>query len=323
MWPWSRKKPANPDPDAMAAAGDLAGLTRALGDADLIVRQRARAAMVRLRAQDALISVLREDRRGEAREMALLALQELAPPQLEAALSAALEDADSHIRGLAADMGARPARAEPDALGSPEAVSALRNLGAAGLPAALALLGRPDAAVRRAAADVVVTLACAAKPPPPPALADAILALERDPDPGVRATAAGGMSALGKPGAAALRRLLSDRDPLPRQAAALALSAAGGTASVPELRAALGRGEWAAARALGQLRARDAVPDLIAALRDPRVGAVAAEALAEIGDRRAIPAIYAYIAEAPPPSGPDGDPDPAEIARAALRRLGR
>ncbi len=92
-------------------------------------------------------------------------------------------------------------------------------------------------------------------------------------------------------------------------------------ARIPQLRAALREGDWAAARELGRLGAQEAVTDLIAALQHPKIGAVAAEALADIGDPRAIPAIHYYIEHADPPDGPDGDPDERSIARAALERL--
>lgn len=208
MWPFSRKAPPLPDPAALTTAGDVEGLVRLLGHADLMVRQGARAGLVELRAVPRLIRVAEADPREEARELALLALDELEAPELPPLLSRLLQDPSPRIRRVAEDL--TPLPEEP---------------------------ARPD-----------------------------------------------------------LR-------------------------TVEALRAALRQGDHLAARALGERRARAAVPDLIAALRDPRVGAVAAEALADIGDPRAIPAIHDYIERADPPDGPDGDPDPAHIAAAALERL--
>jgi len=76
----------------------------------------------------------------------------------------------------------------------------------------------------------------------------------------------------------------------------------------------------AAARSLGSLRARVAVPDLVRALdeREPHLRANAAWALGEIGDPAAIAALIPLLGEESPP----GVPQLSAYAGAALRQLG-
>lgn len=76
-----------------------------------------------------------------------------------------------------------------------------------------------------------------------------------------------------------------------------------------------------AARRLGELRAKSAVPDLIEALeeRDPYLRTNAAWALGEIGNPAAISALIPLLAEDPIADAPQA----SQYAAAALRQLGR
>ena len=93
--------------------------------------------------------------------------------------------------------------------------------------------------------------------------------------------------------------------------------------AIPALRRALVAGEPEAARALGRLRAVEAREELVAALDDPRIGGVAAEALGELGDPASIPALLAWAERTPRVVGPDGDPEPAAFALDAAAKLQR
>lgn len=302
---------------AIGARGDAAGvpaLVAALG-AEGSVAQEARAALVRLRALGPLREVLAVDPRPEARALALRALAELAPPDLDALLRRALSQDEPGLRRLAVQLGGK---AEPGAPAtSPEAMMALGSAGPAARPAVEHALQSSDPAMRRAALDALGSLITELG-----AGAGDRAALERaaqDPDSGVRRGAAGLLPLVGALGP--LLPLLDDEDAAVRSAAAEALGRLGAPEAVPALRRALGRGEWAAARALGALGAREATPELVAALDDPRIGAVAAEALASLGDRSAIPAIEAFVGRCRTEPHPPGEPDEAEIARAALAKL--
>lgn len=131
-------------------------------------------------------------------------------------------------------------------------------------------------------------------------------ALATHPNPDVRWWAAAGLARLADPAAAAAATAallggLADLDPNVRAAAVFGLGQRGDPAAAPALIAALGQQTEYLARLAGdaliQLGA-PAVPLLINALQTDlraRVRAYAARALAAIGDRSAIPALFGAL----------------------------
>jgi HEAT repeat protein len=94
-----------------------------------------------------------------------------------------------------------------------------------------------------------------------------------------------------------LRGLLAHPDLNVVQAAILAIGRLGDARSIPDLLPFLDGDPWlqiAAVQALGDLRSRRAVRDLARRLRDPVIGAIAAEALARIGGLSAWRALAAH-----------------------------
>jgi HEAT repeat protein len=124
-----------------------------------------------------------------------------------------------------------------------------------------------------------------------------LIELLDSPHENVRARAAWGLARLGGPEAVGpLRRRLEDPVPWVRDDVALALGALGDAGSVAALRKRLGeddaaRVRAAAAQALGDLAAREAVPDLVRALddSDDDVWLAAAGALADLGAPELLP----------------------------------
>lgn len=289
-------------PDELPAI--TAALVQGLGSPDAALHQECRAALVALSATEPLAEALREAPLPQVRALALRALVELRPPTLDALLTAALHDPDPALRNLAQGLGARPPTTPVEAR--------------------LRALGDADQTTRYSALLELIHAGATLPEADRIALAGGVQRLIRDPEPTLRAAAARALAELGpsaRSAGPALAHALEDPDAEARRAAAVALGHVGAHEAIPALRGALRRGEAEAARALGQLSAREAREDLITALDDPRVGAVAAEALGAIGDPAAIPAIEAWLARAPAPEGPDGDPDPRAFAEAALTRL--
>ena len=312
MWPWSRRSPLPPSPEELEARGDVEGLVALLGSEDGLVGQRARAALVRLRAVKALEgAVQRGTTKGRA--LALRALAELKPASLAEILSGLLEDPDPELRRLAGQLGGVPRGAPASA----EGVAALARLGEQGVSPALAAAQSGDVEFRRSA-----TVALAALVGSGP-VEEALLRLSADPDPTVRASAARGLARTGQSGVPRMRALLHDPDGRVQEAAADGLASLGAREAVTDLIESLKAGSWPAARALGRLRAAEATADLLAALDDPRIAGVAATALAEIGDPGVLPALRAYVARTPRGAHPAGEPDDVDLALEAIARLER
>lgn len=312
MWPFSRRPPPPPSPEELEKGGDLAGLVALLGSEEGLIAQRARAALVRLRAVEALEGAVG---RGStrARGMALRGLAELKPASLAATLSGLLEDPEPELRKLAGQLGGVP-RGTPR---SAEAVAALARVGVDGVQTALIAADSGDVAIRRAAAGALAALVGSG------GVEDALLRLSADADAAVRATATRGLAHVGASSLGRLRALLGDPDAQVQEAAADGLAALGAREAVPDLIERLKAGSWPAARALGALRAAEAVPGLVAALDDARIGGVAATALAEIGDRSALSALQAFVGRTPRGAHAGGEPDDVDLALEAISRLER
>lgn len=289
-----------PDPEGLARRGDVAGLAALLSHRDRAVRDRAVRALADL-----------ADPRADA-----AALAALAGGAVEAGRVLALRDATA----LAPDLGALLVDEGPvaqTALGL-----LVRFQATAALEAAVARGGAGAALARRGLGRV--------RPPEPPARPawPAILAGLSSSDADARWRAA--LSALdaGPPPAGladaacqALIAALDPADPARTEPAARALARVDPARAIPPLLQALAAGHWGAARALGELGDRAAVPALVAALRDPRVDGVAAEALGALGDASALPALEAFVAGYRSVPRPGSEPDAADLARAAIRRL--
>ncbi len=290
------------------------------------MQQECRSALVKRRARGALAEVVLSDARPRARLLALRGLVELGPPDLGAVLTRLLGDQDPELVALALQSGALPASLDPDLVRDPIQVAALGNAGPDAAPALCVALGSPDPITRQTAIHAVIQGGTTLVGSGASALVQALERRLGEADPAMRAAASRALGELGEIAQSAWPALigaLTDERAEVRREAASALGRTGAIQATEALRAALRRGEPEAARALGLLGARAATPDLVAALSDPRVGAVAAEALGVIGDPSAIPAIQAWLRAAPAPSGPGGDPDPRAFASAALARLQR
>jgi len=259
------------------------------------------------------------------------------------------------------------------------AVDALARAGEPAVGALLAALGDADPTVRRGAGRALGRMGPAAVPHllgvlrggAPAARVEAVAALSAgggpgeqgafvralgDPEPGVRAAAAGALGRLGASGAEgaaaeSLVTVLSDPDAAVRNAAAWALGAVGDRRAVAPLLELLRDSEAgvrrSAARSLGLLGDPRAGPALGAALRDPSadVREWAAGALGRLGDPGGVPALLRAVKD---PAGPvrvraaealgalgdpraagqlagrlgDGDPAVRHAAAAALGQLG-
>src|SRR6266545_3273972 len=124
-----------------------------------------------------------------------------------------------------------------------------------------------------------------------------VISLLADPDPDVVLQAVHILARLRDPRALeALHGVLDHEDPNVVQEALLAIGKLGDSRSVPRLTPFLGADPWyqlAAIEALGDLRAREAIPALAAKLCDPFFSLPAAEGMARIGGSRA----FAVLAE--------------------------
>lgn len=132
-----------------------------------------------------------------------------------------------------------------------------------------------------------------------------------------------------------LHEILRHPDPNVVQEAVVAIGQLGDSRSVPHLRPFLEDDPWvelAAIQALGDLRAREAVPALAAKLNDPFSGLPAAEALARIGGCAAFAALVGHWMTRKPGAGSEelvgllahvveGMCEPPESLPASLRRV--
>jgi len=230
------------------------------------------------------------------------------------ALGALLPDAT-------AEAALRSALGDGSAAVAATAARALRDHGAAPATTAALLqaLAHPAPAVRWAAADALATREVG------PDWTGALRAALATPDGYVRNFAAFASARLGAPDAGVARELLrlvaeSDDDAAPGFAEALARLGPARAEALPGLVRALSAGQArqraAAARTLGLLQARDAVPALAGALGDDEaaVRAQAALALARIGEAgEALPALRTALR--------DDDPWVREEAARALGLL--
>jgi HEAT repeat protein len=208
------------------------------------------------------------------RRTAVATLVEQLPDGYQAALITALGDADAAVRQETAE-GVRelvevlPAPAQfVDRLQSPDPVVravtvyvlSARRVGTAG--AYRAAVADPDHRVRIEAVRALVSVDDA----------EGVAGATRDTNREVRIAAANGLATL-RSGAAAVRELLADPDPLVRAAALASLGAVGcDDVDVPNVQRALGESAWqirqGAARALAGAPPAVAVPSLSQALTD-------------------------------------------------------
>ena len=288
----------------------IEGLAAALSSPAMAMRQNARAALVQLKAVEALRRVFCEAALGEARQLALRGLMELKPLDLGDLLSQALDDPDEAVRSLGVHGGGRP-RAVRVGDDPGRRLSAVQ---------AMAWRNPPDpterAELERALSDEVAFVR-----------ATAVQGLGRmgwegewpltDESRDVRMAVCQVLTDVGR-----LLGALSDEDEMVRRAAALRLGELRAAEAVEALLVELARGSWAAARALGEIGDERALEPLIEALSGP-VDRVAAEALGRLGDPRAAPALRAYLAVWREPEGWRGDDGPSgrEVARASLAQL--
>lgn len=236
-------------------------------------------AEARLAAIDAL-SDAPEELEGPARQALIRALEDPVPRVREAAALALAElgpgSALDRLIELAESADARVAQAAVIALGE----SGDRRA----LPPILAALESSRADVRFQAVLAVARLA-------PDEAFEHLRRATEDPDPEVRANALAALAdTAGDEAIGVMRALLADLEPAVRVEAALALAARGDQAGVPTLIRALRHRDAApqAVRALGGLRAREAVPALTELCRRwltrPPLRAAAAAALAAMDD---------------------------------------
>ena len=217
----------------------------------------------------------------QVRGVAAWALGEIGDRDAVPALLARLEDADAYVREAAVlALGRLRAR---DAVGR---LAALRTDGAMGVRAVLTVtlgrlrgpeasralgemaLGDPDGHTRGMAIDALHRA--------DPAHARTVLSrLLRDPDPGIRMSAARHLSEVVTPALipALAAVLATDGEPMVRAAAAAALGATGDPAALPALRRAQADSMFgvrvSANYALGALGGPDAAVALLGAVRDP------------------------------------------------------
>jgi HEAT repeat protein len=168
----------------------------------------------------------------------------------------------------------------------------LARAGARAIPALLPLLRESNTAVRTTAAGILSQIADHSVVLP-------LTGLLGDPDPAVRATAIECLAGTVATNAAAqaIRRMLSDRDPQVREAAAGALGRMQDRASVQPLSSAMRDENWhvraTAAESLGRMPCPESVDALVAAVADAQwpVRRAAASSLGHIRDSRSIPAL--------------------------------
>jgi hypothetical protein len=142
----------------------------------------------------------------------------------------------------------------------------------------------------------------------PPAERDRfVLSLVKRQTDGARGFRAAFREGHGDPAALPALRVIAELDPdeAVKRSALFGLSRIDDPSSIPTLRAALTAPDRAsrahAINGLGRLRAREAVPDLIHTLRHDRYGrAIAAQALATIGDPEAGDALRSAVKKSAP-----------------------
>ena len=266
-------------------------LGRALADDDDDVRAIAAKALARL-AREALPTVVqvlvRKNRSGRLGALAALSRLRGHPRAVVKPVADALADPHPPVRVAAAKMLGRLRAGAPELTRAlddsrPEvqvaAAEALGELGpnrvGAAVPALVRQLGHRDANVRKASAAALGRLASSARGAVPE-----LLSLLDDPEADVRVEAA---TALGLVGA-------SEPEILVQGGGRAEQKIVTGLVKMFETDR-LHHSSHAAAGALGELRARAAVPVLIRAVRDPLRRHPAASALGAIGDPRALPAL--------------------------------
>jgi HEAT repeat protein/beta-lactamase regulating signal transducer with metallopeptidase domain len=264
-----------------ASATVIAGLARALADADAGTREKAATALGELedpRAVAALSRALRQDADARVRKAAAWALGEIEDPAGVPALSAALrEDRDAGVRQMAVW-----------ALGEIEDPSAV--------PALAVALRDQDVEMRRKAAYALGEIE------DPGAVSALSTALREDRDAEVRHNAVWALGEIEDPSAVpALTVALRDQDVEMRRKAAWALGEIESPSAIEGLAAAVRDGDLevrkTAVWALGEIEDPAGVPALATALRDadPEVRKTAAWALAEIDTPAAYDALVPLL----------------------------
>jgi HEAT repeat protein/beta-lactamase regulating signal transducer with metallopeptidase domain len=314
---------------SVASAAAIAGLTTALGDADVEVRRAAVSALGSLedpRAIEALMQALRSDEDAEVRKAAAWALGQLEDRKAVPALTTALrQDGDIEVRKMSAwalgqiedegavealgaalgDQSAEVRSTSVWALGQIEAPASVRFL--------VPLLRDADAETRKQTAWALGQIESREAVGP-------LSAAVKDESIEVRETAVWALGQIEDPAAAgALAGALKDARADVRQKAAWALGQLDDLATAPPALIEALRDEdrnvrLGAAHALGEIEDAAAVPALREAARgdDATLRKTAVRALAEIDDPAAFDALVEMLQ--------DDDP---EVRRMAAQALGR
>jgi HEAT repeat protein len=285
--------------------------------------ERARAPQHRAYVVDAIRAVIpfKDDVDPNVRRTVITSLSNIALPEGEAVLVAALNSTATDSDARQAAAGALGAIASPaanaamvralsdyDLRVATQAAAGLKRAGDRATGAIAGALADPSPAVRALAADAAGGLSSTA-------LTARALA---DSDPRVRARAAEALGTIGGASAVApLLNALGDADGTTATAAVLALSRIGAPAIGPLVARLQAGGDdtvaYRVSQALGMI-GRPAVDPLLAAAQNGKPGARwAAITLGQIGDPRATPALQAL-------SG-SPDPDTANAASEALARV--
>lgn len=309
----------------LGALGDLSvapKILAALEHPEMSMHQSARAALVALGASAQLKQAFHESASPKAREMALRGLQELQVEGLAGLLSDALEDPDPSVRSLGEFAGAFPR--DLDSCDPALKESALRALARRGDPdfetSLLEHLSSAEADLRVLALQGLGAIWCRQGEPTTEVRAR-LCPLRVDESSQVRCAFCSLLGTLDfeRPW---LVEALRDSHPMVRNRAAVALGELNALEAVDELVAALANGSWGAARALGTLGDFRATQPLCEALARHEVADVAAQALGELGDPQAIPALEAFLDRWKPRSSPPpGDPSGEELGKRSLARL--
>lgn len=292
--------------------------------------RRAEHRIDRMREQGDVIGLIRvlDAPREDARllKRAADALVALEGAGVEAELVRALERGSrgaAEVLARQKSTGAIPALVRVLAGGGPPAIHASRALEQLGALQALRDVAASDAPGARIARHAAERLAAQYEEPPS---WNELLPEIQGPDPDRASKAA--ERALPRGGApeavrarliAALERYLAEETS--RALPPVQLLARQGEEGLARVLEAARRGHWPSMRALGRLGDRRAVVPLIEALQARRNPTVAAEALAEIGDPRAIPAVRAWANQAPRDTYLFDECTEADLAARALERL--